>query len=116
MRAFHRAHRERYGYSDTEIEVEVVNLRVYCRGMGEVPVLEVEEPSTRRVPLLTRRRVFLGGKLVSDCRVFDRKEIGPGWKGKGPCVVEDYDSTLVIPPGCSYEVDETGSYRILMPS
>lgn len=116
IREFHRSHEERYGYSDPEIGVEIVNLRVYCRGATQVPALKADTSGTRRVSPLAHRRVFLNGKLVNGCPVFDRREMGPGLKGKGPCVVEDYDSTLVVPPGCSYEVDGTGSFRILVAS
>jgi len=115
-RSFHRTHREMYGYSDSELEVEVVNLRVYCRGTFRPLELEVGRPVGRRVLPVTRRGVFLGGKFVDDCPVFDRREMGPGLKGKGPCVVEDYDSTLIIPSGCSYEVDRKESFRIAVPS
>lgn len=116
VRSFHRIHRDRYGYSDSEIEVEVVNLRVYCKGTIRPLELEVDKPLGRRVSPVTRRKVFLDGKFVDDCPVFDRQEMGPRLKGKGPCVVEDYDSTLIIPSGCSYEVDREGSFRIAVPS
>lgn len=115
VRAFHRLHELRYGYSDRGILVELVNVRVYCR--GKIPPLTLRTP--RRVKqVLPRayRRVFLNGRFVPDCPVLDRREMGPGLRGKGPCVVEDYDSTLVIPPGPSYEVDGRGVVRILLPS
>lgn len=111
-REFHRSHEKKYGYSDPEIGVEIVNLRVYCRGVTHAPIPKGERPSTRRLSPLAHRRVFFERKLVKWCPVFDRRKMGPGLKGKGPCVVEDYDSTLVVPPGCSYEIDRTGSFRI----
>ena len=116
VRAFHRVHESKYGYSDGEIPVELVNVRVYCR--GKIPPLTLSTPRTRVKHVLTKahRRVFLNGRFVHNCPVLDRREMGPGLRGKGPCVVEDYDSTLVIPPGPSYEVDGRGVVRILLPS
>ncbi len=116
VRAFHRLHELRYGYSDRGILVELVNVRVFCR--GKIPSLKLRTPRTRvkQVSPGTYRRVFLNGRFVRNCPVLDRREMGPGLRGKGPCVVEDYDSTLVIPPGPSYEVDGRGVVRILLPS
>ncbi len=116
VRAFHRLHELRYGYSDRGILVELVNVRVYCK--GKTPPLTLRTPRTRVKHVLPRahRRVFLNSRFVHNCPVLDRREMGPGLRGKGPCVVEDYDSTLVIPPGPSYEVDGRGVVRILLPS
>ncbi len=115
VRAFHRAHKERYDYSDPDTDVQIANVRVYCRGVVRAPVLRAKGARAGHVTPSTRRRVFLDGKFVDNCPVFERREMGPGLKGKGPCVVEDYDSTLVIPHRLAFEVDETGSFRIHVP-
>ncbi len=113
-RNFHRMHEERYGYSDANGSVELVNLRSYSRGLtaGEMPR---PQPVMRgRSALRTRREVYMNGRVIQHCRVFERSAMRPGLKGKGPCVVEDYDSTLVIPSRVRYEIDGTGSFRITL--
>ncbi len=113
-RDFHRTHKERYGYSDLNGPVELVNLRSYSRGSaaGKIPK---PQPVTRaKSALRARRRVYVNGLVIDHCRVFERSAMRPDSKGEGPCVVEDYDSTLVIPPKMGYEVDNTGSYRITL--
>ncbi|HEY4822409.1 MAG TPA: hydantoinase/oxoprolinase family protein, partial [Candidatus Bathyarchaeia archaeon] len=116
VRAFHQLHELRYGYSDRGILVELVNVRVYCRGKIPPLTLRTRRSRARQVSPGTHRRVLLNGRFVRNCPVLDRREMGPGLRGKGPCVVEDYDSTLVIPPGPSYEIDGKGAVRILLHS
>ena len=116
VRAFHQLHELRYGYSDRRILVELVNVRTYCKGKIPPLTLRTRRSRARQVSPETHRRVFLNGRFVRNCPVLDRREMGLGLRGKGPCVVEDYDSTLVIPPGPSYEIDGKGAVRILLHS
>jgi N-methylhydantoinase A len=61
---------------------------------------------------LPRRRVwFIDGRSI-ECQVFQRNSLPLGSKGRGPCVIEDYDSTLVIPPEARYVIDRNGSASI----
>ncbi len=112
---FHRAHFEKYGYSDPDNKVELVNLRSYSRGRGKATIPRIRGQRTNRVDPRFRRRVFMGGRFVENCPVYDRKDFRPGSRGSGPCVVEDYDSTLVLPVESRYTVDRYGSFRISLP-
>ncbi len=114
--AFHRMHQFRYGYSDRETPVEIVSVRAVCK--SRFPTMKLHEKTGRvQTPSPKEgRRVMLNGKFVENCPVFDRQELGMEWKGRGPCVVEDYDSTLVIPTGFTYRIDRNGSFRISVPS
>ena len=98
-------HERTYGYrSDDEI-VEVVNLRLIARGVSadaRVPETlsvaergEVVAESGRR-----SREVFFGPTAGRrDTPVIDRATVGEEWVA-GPVIVEEYDSTTVVPPGC----------------
>jgi len=108
---FHEVHEERYGYQDRECPVEIVNLRMYCRGVTKPALPGHDFPSVRASPV-SHRRVFIGGRWFESCPVYDRQETGPGFAGMGPCVVEDYDSTLVLPSRARYVVDRAGSFRV----
>ncbi len=116
VQAFHRMHQQKYGYSDVAIPVELVNIRVYCR--GKVPSLMPTNTvrSSKHSSTKTYRRVFIGGHFVSKCPVYGRQDMGAGSRGRGPCVVEDYDSTLVVPSGVRFRLDERGSFRMLLAS
>jgi N-methylhydantoinase A/oxoprolinase/acetone carboxylase beta subunit len=40
--------------------------------------------------------------------------VHPGTRLEGPCVVENVDTTVVVPPGTSAEVTEAGDIVIAM--
>jgi N-methylhydantoinase A len=111
VRDFHRMHQAKYGYYQPDRPVEIVNVRSYCRGKaGTIP--RVIGTFSREQGLPERRRVWFTDEHGIECQVFRRKSLFPGRKGRGPCVIEDYDSTLVIPPRAGYVIDRNGSASI----
>jgi N-methylhydantoinase A len=110
-RAFHRMHQTKYGYSQPDKDVEIVNVRSYCRGKAG-RIARVAGTFKQGQDGLEKRRIwFTDGRNIK-CQVFRRKSLRPGTKGNGPCVIEDYDSTLVIPPKASYLIERNGSVSI----
>src|SRR5437870_4305396 len=113
VRDFHRIHQTKYGYSQSGKPVEIVNVRSYCRGKAGT-IARVMGRFARKEGLPKSRRVwFMDGRGI-ECQVLQRDTLRLGTKGKGPCVVEDYDSTLVIPPGARCVIDRNGSASIAM--
>ena len=103
--AFTREHRRSYGYS-VEEPVQVVSLRVIGRGVAHrdrsaagpgsgVPPLTV---GTTR-PAVNRRVYFGPGHGWLSTPVVDRPALGNSGGIAGPLIVEEYDSTTVVPPG-----------------
>ena len=45
----------------------------------------------------------------SDWAVLDRAGLAAGDRLKGPLVVESADTTILVPPGCTAEIDNAGS-------
>jgi N-methylhydantoinase A len=111
IRDFHQRHQTQYGYSQPDKAVEIVNVRSYCSGKpGTIP--RVTTILARQDGPLSKRRVWFVDRNGIECQVLQRNRLPPGTKGKGPCVVEDYDSTLVIPPGAGYVIERNGSVSI----
>jgi N-methylhydantoinase A len=111
VRDFHRIHRKKYGYSQPDKSVEIVNVRGYCRGKAGT-IARVTGAFVRGADVPMERRVwFIDGKGI-ESRVLRRNSLLPETKGRGPCVIEDYDSTLVIPPRAGYVVDRNGAVSI----
>jgi len=111
VRDFHQRHQTQYGYSQSDRSVEIVNVRSYCRGKAGTVSGVTGIFAREKGPVMRRRVWFMGGRSIG-CQVFQRNSLFPGSKGKGPCVIEDYDSTLVIPPRARYVVDRNGSVSI----
>lgn len=107
-RSFAERHREVYGYS-SEDEVEVVNARV--KAIVPTAVTKVEPKQIEGPAVSTyheRRRVWFAG-TYSTAPILVREELPAGSHGRGPCVVEEYDSTLVVNPGWTWSAQSYGT-------
>jgi N-methylhydantoinase A len=107
--AFEKAYAQIYGYVDPTAPVELVDLRVQV--VGAVPRPAPSPPATaapRAVAAPTRRRVYLDGGFV-EAGVYQRGDLTPGDTFAGPAVVEQYDSTTLVPAGFRIRVDAWGN-------
>jgi N-methylhydantoinase A len=111
--AFLQTYGERYGQAPREQPLEVVSWRV--RAQGPVPRVALERASRRgRVPAARtgRRPVYFptsdrGGRFV-ETPVYDRARLGGGATLRGPAVLEERESTLIVPPGARLRIEATG--------
>jgi N-methylhydantoinase A len=108
--AFHRAHERVYGHADREAPAEIVTLRVQLRaGRPRVPLAQVPAgppPSPRAT-----RRIWLDGRPTG-AAVYDRAMLGRGARLVGPAIVEQPDTTVLVPAGSEAEVDRFGNLLI----
>jgi len=104
---FYAAYRQHYGREIREVPVETVSWRLTVSGPNPNP--SVEWPVSKRSggALKGRRAVaFAGGGEREECPVYERGALAPGTEILGPAIVEDLESTSVIPPGARARVDE----------
>jgi N-methylhydantoinase A len=110
---FHVLHKQTYGFSECEEPTEMVNLRIACVGL--VPKPEVgREPLSEPDPksaLKGAREVFLKGRYHTTA-IYDRERLHPGALVTGPAIIEQRDSTTLLFPGDSGQVDEYRSIII----
>ena len=59
-----------------------------------------------------KRKVFLGGKKFNDTIVLDRSSLSKTFKSIGPLIIEERESTLVIPPNFKVQMHESGNLII----
>jgi N-methylhydantoinase A len=111
---FHRAHRQRYGYSYPNREIELVTLRLRASLKSADPktttgrVANVTAASFRAVE---QAPVFFEGKKLRSA-IYDRESLRAGKKLRGPAVVTEYSATTVIPPGRHFWLDGRGNLVI----
>jgi N-methylhydantoinase A len=115
--AFHALHERLYGFSVLDEPVEVVNIRLRAVGRlhrGE-PAAAARNGYLARdpQPMATRRVAFGSGKDDSrDVPVYAREALMPLTRFAGPAIVEQSDSTLLVPPRRSVRADVHGNLLI----
>jgi N-methylhydantoinase A len=112
--AFHKRHEELYTYSEPHNSVEVVNIESTLYG-------HVDKPKPPRVKkglpaaeaIIGRRKAIFAanGKPVGT-PVYDGSKLGASATVKGPAIIEEVTTTIVIEPKWSARLDVSGSYVI----
>ncbi len=114
VRSFHDHHERLYGHCAPEEPVELIALRVRAIGSQVKPERKVMEPA--REPLESaakaRRLVLHGGEGWVPCPIYDRYRLKRGHSFTGPAIVEEADSTTVLPAGFRAEIDRWGNILI----
>jgi len=113
-RSFHDEHQRTYGHKAEGEPVELVAIRV----VASVPAVGLPDRlAGRRVPpsqLEGRRKAYFGTESgLIDMPILSRGALS-GRTLAGPLVVEEYDSTVLIPPGASATVDAKNNILITM--
>ncbi|HKZ04689.1 MAG TPA: hydantoinase/oxoprolinase family protein [Methylomirabilota bacterium] len=104
LAAFHQAHERAFGHADREAPAEIVNLRVQLRAARpRVPLAEAPAATGPATPRTTRL-LWLDGRRTT-ARIYERAGLGRGMLLAGPAVVEQPDTTVLIPEGHVAEVD-----------
>ncbi|MCU4975499.1 hydantoinase/oxoprolinase family protein [Halobacteria archaeon AArc-m2/3/4] len=102
---FHEAHERAYGYR-TEEPIEFVTLRVTAVVERDVDEIRYE-PDDGDPQVGTRETRFDG--TFYETPIYDRPSIPVGTTIDGPAVLEQRESTTVVPPGWSGNVREDGT-------
>lgn len=108
--SFHRGYEQVYGHSEPGAATEIISLRVQVIGQTHKPRLsagEGAEPAGQPEPI-GRRWVRLE-EPAWECPVYERARLRPGMALAGPCIVEQYDSTILITPEYDARVDAHGN-------
>ena len=112
--AFHDEHLRQYRYSHPDAPVETSALRVAARGARAKPdlaAIRVEGPQ-RRSAQERERDVHFGDHGWVATRIVDRGSLAADDTIVGPAIVDQLDSTIVLPPGTSAVVDAVGNVII----
>jgi len=110
--AFHAAHAQRYGYAMEGEPVESVTLRLRASIPGARPSLPRLKGAAAASARLAARDVWFEARAPHRCTAWQRSHLRPDDRLEGPALVLQYDATLVIPPGWTATVDETGNLWI----
>ena len=113
--SFHAAHERLYSYCDRAEQVQLVNLRVTAIGLtrrAQTRSAKIGAASPRHALKNERNVYFLETGSVAHCPIYERDLLLAGNRIPGPAVVEQADSTIVIPPSFAAQVD--GRARLII--
>ncbi|MBC7761320.1 MAG: hydantoinase/oxoprolinase family protein [Candidatus Saccharibacteria bacterium] len=107
VETFHEQHEREFAFSQKDQPVEVYQLHLTAIGKTPKPSFKpaVElnaDPGTPR----EIRPVYFGELGWVDTPVFDRDDMPAGAMFSGPAVIDQFDSTTVIPPNTTAVIDE----------
>ncbi len=108
--AFLTTYEQRFGAAaPREVGVEVLTWRVSSRGPDPQAHLRFAEPEAGDGSLTGIRQVWFPDTGFAPAEVHDRYRLRPRDVLAGPAVVEERESTLVVPPGARCRVGEDGT-------
>jgi N-methylhydantoinase A len=106
---FDERHAQIHGHAAKERPVEVVSYRLRVRVI--VPKFQPRQELPPPSPLAAgpavkgKRQVCFGGNVAIEATLFERDWLDVGMTIAGPAVVEQFDSTTVLPPGWTGRID-----------
>jgi N-methylhydantoinase A len=112
--AFDRRHRELYTYDEPHSIVEIVNVESVMEGVIDPP------PPTRIAPGSgaegarkgERAMMFSADAERRPTPIYDGARLGAGDRVEGPAVIEEETTTIVVEPGWTATLHETGVYLL----
>ena len=112
--AFHKRHEELYTYAEPQSVVEVVNIESTVYGVVEKPErMTIGKGATPAKALKGHRdAVFTADGKRLRTPIYDGTPLGVGATIKGPAVIEEITTTIVLEPGWTARLDASGSYLI----
>jgi N-methylhydantoinase A len=112
VKSFHEKHEALYGFSSPDEPVEIVNVRVTAIGVMSKPEVKAEREVEHEPKPEYRREVYFGDGWMNT-PIYARNKLKAGAKIEGPAVIEDYDTTIVVPPNYTALVDGYSNIRIV---
>jgi N-methylhydantoinase A len=110
--AFHATHERIYGYARRQQLAEFVNFRAVHTYPLPRPMMKptARASGTQADARIGERRAYFGGYVPT--ALYERSRLPLGARLAGPAIVEQDDTTTVIPPGVTALVDDAGNLRL----
>ena len=108
-------HHRTYGHASADAAIDIVNVKLTARAAGNGddpydPLAGLGQSEEER----TRRAYFGAEDGWHDVPVISRAALLDSPPREGPLIVEEYDATCVVPPGCRATLDSLGNIDIAL--
>ena len=109
---FDETHEKHFGSRAEDQKVELVNYRLTTKVIVPKPVVTEMAPieTVRGDAIKARRRAYFEG--WRETPIYDRDKLMAGNRIDGPSIIEQMDSTTVVHPGMTAEIDRYGNIVI----
>lgn len=111
---FHAAHESRYTFRLDNATVELVNFHLVASVYISKPKPQLKDTSgsSTELALIGRRQVFFEHHGYLTAQVYRAEKMSPGMAIRGPAIVQDKSSSLVLPPTHGLYMDSYGNFII----
>ena len=114
IQTFHEEHERRYSFRQDDKPVEIYQIHVKAIGKTPKPsFVPQKEKATATAEPVSTRQVRWNGEWT-DTPIYNRDELSWGMVIEGPAIIDQLDSTTVVPPYCTAEIDEWHNIRITL--
>lgn len=116
LQAFHQLHQNEYGRCFPEAPIEIVNLNVTAT--GHMPKISVPTRlgggAGKATPVQKKPVLFRTENTLSphETAFYVRADLPTGQATMGPAVITQDDSTILVPPNCTFVADELDNLLI----
>jgi N-methylhydantoinase A len=112
---FSAEHHRTYGHASPDAPIDIVNLKLTARASanGDAPYDPLAGLGAEGAER-TRHAYFGPEHGLLDVPVISRATLRDAPRREGPLIVEEYDATCVVPPGCRVRLDALGNIDIAL--
>lgn len=105
VEGFHAEHEREYNFRRDDAPVSIFRVALSATGLVSKAELKTHVVKVYEATSELRRKVWFAGE-AHDAKIFDREQLQSGAFFMGPAVIEQFDSTTVVPPGAKATVDQ----------
>ncbi len=106
---FHVRHEQTFGHASSSLTTEIVAVRLLARGSRALSRPALTLPGIPGEPRGSREVLFHGEQGRVGTAVFDRGDLAIGQVVSGPAIIEQLDTTTIVPPQYFAKVHGSGS-------
>jgi N-methylhydantoinase A len=108
VREFEDAHRRLYGFIAQDDEIQMISYRLTATGLvakASFPARPTQGADATAAITGTRQVWMATHQGFVDTPLYDRRLLASGNRFTGPAIVDQLDTTTVIPPGVQVSID-----------
>lgn len=108
---FEKVYKVLFGRTE-KMPLEIISWRTIASGPVSKFIIKDKKFNTSKNIRPKKRQVYFGGKTYLNTDVINRNNLSKSFQSKGPLVIEERESTLIIPPNFIVNMDPTGNLLI----